>query len=145
MRKLTADDRAFIEAQPVGRLATADAAGRPHAIPICFVVIGDTLYFAIDEKPKREGGRPLKRLRNIIENPEVAVIVDHYEDDWSRLGWVMVRGPAEIIEGGEAYAAAHAALRARYPQYRAMNLERLPVVAIRIERVARWGNLSVGP
>ena len=138
---LTEQERSFIDAHPVARLATADAAAAPHVVPICFVVLGDTLYLTIDEKPKQDARR-LKRLRNIAENDQVAVIVDRYDDDWSRLGWVMLRGSAEIIETGAEHAAAQAALKARYPQYRAMELGGLPVIAVRIARVAHWGCLT---
>lgn len=142
MGELTAADRAFLEAQPVGRLATADSTGAPHAVPICYAVIADTVYFTIDQKPKSGDVRRLKRLRNIAENPQVAVIVDRYDADWARLGWVMVRGRGEVIADGEEHGRAQAALVERYPPYRAMDLSGLPVVAIRIERVARWGNLA---
>lgn len=138
---LTDLDRSFIDAHRVARLATADAQGVPHVVPICFVVLGNTLYLTIDEKPKQDVRR-LKRLRNIAENDQVAVIVDRYDDDWSQLGWVMLRGPAEIVETGPDHAAAQAALKTRYPQYRAMQLAGLPVIAIRIARVTRWGCLT---
>lgn len=138
---LTVQDRSFIAGQPVARLATADAQGAPHVVPICFVVLGDTLYLTIDHKPKQDPRR-LKRLRNIAENDEVAVVVDHYEDDWSRLAWVLLRGRAEILESGAEHGAAQAALAARYPQYRDMALDGLPVIAVRIARVARWGALG---
>ena len=138
---LTDLDRSFIDAHQVARLATADAKGVPHVVPICFVVLGNTLYLTIDEKPKQDVRR-LKRLRNIAENDQVAVIVDRYDDDWSQLGWVMLRGPAEIVETGPDHAAAQAALKTRYPQYRAMQLAGLPVIAIRIARVTRWGCLT---
>lgn len=138
---LTDLERSFVEAHPVARLATADAEGAPHVVPICFVVLEDTLYLTIDEKPKQDARR-LKRLRNIAANNKVAVVVDHYDDDWSQLGWVMLRGAAEIIEAGAEHAAAQSALKARYSQYRAMHLAGLPVVAVRIARVARWGCLT---
>ena len=135
---LTDQDRRFVAGQPVARLATADALGAPHAVPICFVVLGDTLYLTIDHKPKQDPRR-LKRLRNIAENDQVAVVVDHYEADWSRLAWVLLRGRAEILEGGDEHGVAQTALIARYPQYRDMDLAALPVIAVRISRVARWG------
>lgn len=143
--RLTEEDRAFLAALPVARLATADGQGQPHVLPICFVVIEDTVYFTIDEKPKSGDPRSLKRLRNIAENPQVAAIVDRYADDWGRLGWVMVRGRAEIIDQGEEHDRAQDALRTRYQPYREMDLADLPVVAIRIERVVRWGNLTPTP
>ncbi|MBU2533728.1 MAG: TIGR03668 family PPOX class F420-dependent oxidoreductase [Alphaproteobacteria bacterium] len=136
------EERVFIASQPVARLATASGSGAPHVVPICFVVIDESLYFTIDEKPKRSTARPLKRVRNIQENPKAAVIIDRYDDEWSRLGWVMLHGEAEIIESGEEHAMAQDALKARYPQYRQMMLSTLPVVAIRIRRTTIWGNLA---
>lgn len=139
---LSDSERAFVEAQRVAHLATADGQGVPHVVPVCFALDGVTLYIAIDEKPKvGEAGR-LKRLRNIAENAAVAVVIDRYDEDWTRLGWVMVRGTAEILERGDEVALAHALLRERYRQYQAMTLEGLPVIAMRIERVGRWGMLD---
>lgn len=139
---LSAEQSAFLDAHPVARLATADGNGAPHVIPICYVIVGDTLFFGIDEKPKSASTKPLKRIRNLIENPKAAVVVDRYDDDWSQLGWIMIRGSAEILENCSEQVQAHDALRARYPQYREMYLEPLPVVAIRIQRVVSWGNLG---
>ena len=130
-------ERAFLEGRRVAHLATADAAGMPNVGPVCFALAGDTVYMTIDRKPK--SGRPLKRLRNIAENPNVTLTADHYDDDdWSRLRWVMVRGRAEILEEGAEHDEAQERLRAKYPQYRAMDLAPLPVVAIRIQRVTGW-------
>lgn len=134
--------RVFLNGRRVGRLATADGAGRPHVVPACFALGALGVYITVDEKPKRKTGRPLKRIRNILENPSVALIVDRYDEDWSRLGWVMVRGSAEILENGDEHDRAQALLRDRYPQYRRMALEDLPVIAIRAERVTSWGNLD---
>lgn len=133
--------RRFVERSRVGHLATADATGAPFLTPVCFGLIGGTLYITIDEKPKR-GDRPLKRVRNILENPRVAFIVDRWSEDWTRLGWVMLRGPAEILETGGEHDAAQALLREKYPQYRAMSLADLPVIALRIAHVASWGDLA---
>ena len=141
--QLTADERRFIDANRVARLATADRNGEPHVIPICFVVVGDALYVTIDRKPKGADVSRLKRLRNIAENPAAAVIVDRYDDDWTALGWVMLRGHAEIVGTGEEHAVAQSALAERYPQYRNMEISDLPVIALRIERVTSWGNLAV--
>ena len=134
--------RRFVESMRVARLATADAKGAPHVVPVCFTVLGDNLYVTIDEKPKRAGVRAMKRLRNIAENPHVAVVVDRYDEDWSRLAWVMLRGRAEILDDGEEHDRAQAELRRRYPQYRTMRLESLPVIALRIDRVSAWGALA---
>ena len=133
--------RRFLDHCRVGHLATADKGGAPHVIPVCFAVRDETLYVTIDEKPKRRD-RPLKRVRNILENPNAAFVADRWDEDWTRLGWVMLRGPAEIIYHGAEHDRAQALLRERYPQYRAMNLAELPVIALRIERTTSWGNLA---
>ena len=131
--------RWFVESMRVARLATADAHGAPHVVPVCYALIDDSLYVTIDEKPKRAGARAMKRLRNIAENPGVAVVVDRYDEDWSRLSWVMLRGRAEILDSGDEHDRAQTALRERYPQYRTMRLDPLPVIALRIARVNAWG------
>ena len=133
--------RRFLEKSRVGRLATADRSGMPHAIPVCFAVDDNTLYVTIDEKPKRRDV-PLKRVRNILENPQAAFVADHWDEDWSRLGWVMLRGGAAILHDGAEHDRAQALLRERYPQYRAMSLAELPVITLRIEHAASWGDLS---
>ncbi|HEU0157949.1 MAG TPA: TIGR03668 family PPOX class F420-dependent oxidoreductase [Hyphomicrobiaceae bacterium] len=126
----------------IAHLATADRAGVPHVVPVCFVVSGRTLYVTIDRKPKRQPPRLLKRLRNIAENAQVAVVVDRYEEDWGRLGWVMLTGCADILAQGEEHDAAQDLLRGRYPQLAAMQIAELPVIAVRIARVTSWGNLA---
>jgi PPOX class probable F420-dependent enzyme len=133
--------RQFLDRCRVGRLATADKSGMPHVIPVCYAIAGETLYITIDEKPKRHD-RPLKRVRNILENPRAAFVADRYEEDWGRLGWVMLRGSAEILESGAEHDRAQTLLRTRYPQYRAMELAGLPVIALRIARSTSWGELS---
>jgi PPOX class probable F420-dependent enzyme len=135
-------ERTFLLDQRVGRLATADGNGAPHVLPVGYALNADTLYITIDDKPKRTSGRKLKRLQNIIENPRVAVIVDRYDEDWSRLGWVMLRGRAEILDDGEEHDTAQGLLRARYPQLAGMQIAGYPVIALRIERVTSWGDLS---
>ena len=101
--------RRFLDRRRVGHLATADRSGAPHLVPVCFAVEGANLYITIDEKPKRRD-RPLKRLRNICENPQVAFSADRWDEDWRRLGWVMLRGRAEIIEAGAEHDRAQALL-----------------------------------
>lgn len=137
---LSDEQRRFVEARRVGHLATADAGGVPHVVPVCFALAGDAAYVTIDEKPKRAGS--LKRVRNILKNPAVALVVDRWDEDWSRLGWVMLRGRAEILEAGAEHDRAQALLRARYPQLCAMRIEALPVIAIRIARAIAWGDLG---
>jgi len=132
----------FLAGCRVGHLATADARGMPHLVPVCFVVSEGALYITIDQKPKGDV-RALKRLRNITENPVAAFVADRWDEDWNRLGWVMLRGPAEILEEGAEHDRAQALLRSRYRQYQGMELAGLPVIAIRIARATSWGNLSV--
>jgi PPOX class probable F420-dependent enzyme len=120
-------------------LATCGADAAPHIVPICFVVSGDRLYSVVDEKPKRTR-TALKRLRNLRENPRAAVLVDHYEEDWGRLAYAMLRGEATEVTDPSEYAAALASLRAKYPQYRSMDLVagRNPMLRLAIEKVVYW-------
>ena len=135
---LSERQRAFLHEHRVARLATADASGQPHVLPVCFVLDGDALYVGIDRKPKRGPPARLKRLRNIAVNARVALTVDRWDEDWSRLAWVMVQGAAEVLAAGPEHDRAQDLLRARYPQYRDMDLAPLPVIAIRIERALGW-------
>jgi PPOX class probable F420-dependent enzyme len=141
MTVLSEAARAFCDRCRVARLATADANGVPHLVPICYAIVGDSLYITIDEKPKRTDV-PLKRLRNIAENPQIAVTMDHWDEDWRRLAWVMLHGSGEILADGAEHDAAQERLRERYPQYRSMDLAPLPVIAMRISRAAAWGDLA---
>jgi PPOX class probable F420-dependent enzyme len=136
---LAPEVRAFLEAERVGRLATADRSARPHVVPFVYALVGDALYFVVDEKPKKPG-RTLERIRNLLENPAVAVVVDRYDEDWSRLEYVLLRGRAALVDDPEEYARALERLRERYPQYRSMVLERQrnPMVRIVVERVHHW-------
>jgi len=139
---LTAAQRAFVLTRRVAHLATGGADGAPHAVPVCFALDGANVYIAVDEKPKRGDPRGLRRLRNIAANPRAALVADRYDDDWSRLGYVLLRGRAEVIDGGDEHAAALRLLRERYAPYRYMALESLPVIALRIERAVSWGRLD---
>jgi PPOX class probable F420-dependent enzyme len=136
-------ERRFLAHQRIAHLATADGRAVPHVVPVCFAIFKRTLYITIDDKPKRVSGIALKRLRNIAENLVVAVVVDRYDEDWARLGWVMLRGRAEILSKGAEHRDAQAVLRSRYPQLTAMQIAEYPVIAVRIERVTSWGDLSV--
>ena len=120
---------------PVARLATVGADGRPHIVPVCFVLDEQTLYFAVDSKPKRTTN--LQRLRNIAANPAVSILVDHYEDDWTRLWWVRVDGDARVVTDEVEARKAVKLLIARYSQYRA-NAPAGPVVAVAIGAVTGW-------
>ena len=127
--------RARLASVPVLHLATTDGQGRPHVVVTTFAADGDRLYTAVDAKPKRT--RDLKRLRNIRANPLVAVLADHYEDDWTRLWWVRADATAEIVEDPAAMARPIALLRERYPQYRETPPEG-PVIAITVGRWTGW-------
>ena len=133
----------FVEGQRVAHLATADARATPHLVPVCFAVSGHSVYIALDSKPKSVEPLSLKRVRNILSNPRVSLLVDHYEEDWTRLGWVRIDGRAEIVVEGDEQAQAVRLLRRRYDQYAEMLLEKAPIIALRIERVSGWGDLSI--
>lgn len=134
--RLSADQaRQRFVAVPVARLATASAGARPHIVPIVFVVAGDVLFTAVDAKPKRSTA--LRRLANIADNPQVCVLVDHYDDDWERLWWVRADGTARIAGGEEAQSAIRL-LTERYPRYRA---EPPPGPVITVD-VASWTGWS---
>jgi PPOX class probable F420-dependent enzyme len=135
--------RAFIASQRVARMATVDGHGEPSVVPICYAYDGTRFYTPIDDKPKQPGKR-LKRVRNIEETGEAALVIDHYAEDWSRLGWVMIRGRAALLHPKEpGHATAVELLRERYPQYRAMALERAPIIAITPTHTASWGALEI--
>ena len=136
-------EQLFLATLRVGRLATANSSAVPHVVPVCYAISDCTLYITIDEKPKQRVGQPLKRLRNIAENPAVAVVVDRYDEDWTLLGWVMVRGRADILTGGAEHRDAQTLLGSRYPQLKGMRIAHCPVIAVRIDRVLNWGNLTV--
>lgn len=136
-------ERAFIATARVGRLATVDARGEPFVVPVCFAYDGERLYTPIDEKPKRHD-RPLKRVRNIEETGRAALVIDQYDEDWSRLGWVLIRGSAALLTPDAAgHAEAVALLRERYHQYRTMALESAPLIALTPERLRSWGELGM--
>ena len=128
---------AFLREARVGRLATADVAGRPLVVPVCFAFDGEALYSAVDAKPKRT--RELRRLKNVAENPQVSLVVDDWHEDWSRLRWVIVEGRADVLRGGAEFDRALDSLREKYPQYRAMDLRTDgAVLRLRAERVLAW-------
>jgi PPOX class probable F420-dependent enzyme len=127
------EPRALLAAARVGRLATVRPDGRPHVVVCCFAVEGDVVWTAVDAKPKRDAR--LQRLANLRANPQASLLVDHYEEDWERLWWVRVDGPAAVLDEGDPRALA--ALTAKYPQY-AASPPGGPVIALTIERVSAW-------
>jgi PPOX class probable F420-dependent enzyme len=130
-----ADAKRRLAGSRSARLATVSDDGRPHIVPIVFALDGDTLYFAVDSKPKQTTN--LKRLRNIAANPAVSVLADHYEDDWTKLWWVRADGTARIVTDDSEASRAIDLLTRRYRQYVAQRPSG-PVVAIHIDRLSGW-------
>ena len=142
---LTPDERGFLAAARRAILATIDPAGQARLVPICFVVAdgaaGPVLYTPIDEKPKsRSDPLELARVRDIVERPAVTVLVERWDEDWTRLGWLRLRGTASVMDAAPATVVA--LLRGKYPQYRAHALERRPAIRIALVATRSWGNLS---
>jgi PPOX class probable F420-dependent enzyme len=136
---VTGDEaRQRFAAARVARLATVSGDGRPHLVPVVFVLVGSRVYTAVDQKPKRT--KALRRLANIAANPRVAVLVDRYDDDWAALWWVRADGVARIATGPEAGTAIEA-LTGRYPQYRGQPPPG-PVIAIDVDRWSYWSARS---
>ena len=131
----------FIRAARLAHLATAGADGQPHVVPICFVFDGKYFYSPIDEKPKRTSPTRLKRVTNIQENAQAALVIDRYSENWKRLAYVLIRGKAEILHRGAAHAEAVRRLRRKYPQYRHMAIDTRPMIQITPIRWTLWGNL----
>lgn len=138
----TESERVFLNRLRVARLATADASGQPHVIPIVFAIDGRLLYIPIDEKPKQVAPKELKRVRNLLVNPQLAIVADEYDEDWTRLAWVLVTGRGEIVEQGEAHLTAVRLLHAKYTQYKAMPLDRRPIIVVTPLTVTSWGALT---
>ena len=135
MRRSSATPGSPISPPPTKR------AGQPHVIPICFAFDGKRFFSPIDEKPKRTAPAKLKRLRNIGENPHVALVIDHYEEDWRKLAYVLVFGKARILQSGVKHRSAVKLLRRKYRQYRRMAIDARPMIVITPTRVVGWGAL----
>ncbi|MFN2589861.1 MAG: TIGR03668 family PPOX class F420-dependent oxidoreductase [Actinomycetota bacterium] len=119
----------------VGRLATADGGGIPHVVPFVYALVDATVYWAVDRKPKRS--RRLRRLENIAVNPNVELVVDHFDEDWSRLWWVRATGSARVVDAGAERDRALSALADKYEQYRSDPPDG-PVIAIDVTRIVGW-------
>ena len=131
-------ERGLLDRARVGRLATADASGEPHVIPVVFALDDDHLYTPLDDKPKKADRRRLKRVRNVAENPRVAIVVDEYDEDWTSLAWVLVRGTARIVESGHEHDRGVALLHQKYRQYASMPLTERPIILVTPTHVASW-------
>jgi len=147
---LTPEQFQRLAAAPVGHLSTAGKSGVPHVIPVCFAVSqcedGAAVYIALDQKPKRASLTRLRRVRNILENPQVALVVDHYDPDWTQLWYVLLSGTARLLEDGpgetEERRTAILTLRQKYPQYREMEIDDNPVIRITPLRATAWSYTS---
>jgi PPOX class probable F420-dependent enzyme len=133
---MTTDEaRARFAAERVARLATVDASGSPHIVPITFAMDGSRVVSAVDAKPKR--GLRLRRLENIAANPHVSLLVDHYHEDWRRLWWVRADGTAHIVDGGPELTRFLDLLRERYTQYRQVELTG-PAIVVEVDSWKGW-------
>jgi PPOX class probable F420-dependent enzyme len=140
---LESAQRQYLETARVGRLATADADGRPHAVPVCFALQEGQFVTPLDEKSKRVDPAALRRVRNVRANPRVTLIVDHYTEDWDALGWVQIRGTARIVEPqDQRHDRSVRALRDKYDQYANHELGERPLIRIEPGSVASWGRLE---
>ena len=139
---LTCWEERFVRSARVGHLATSAPTGQPHVVPVCFVLSGGALYVGLDSKPKSVDVMRLRRVRNLHENPSVAFMVDRYDEDWSRLGYVLVSGTADVCRSGCDREGAIEDLRAKYPQYRTMLPDDAPVIRIVPESATSWGDLA---
>lgn len=139
MGVLTEEARCFADKHRVARLATASCDAEPHVIPLCYARLGDDIYFVIDEKPKQTH-LGLKRLQNIRANSRVALVIDDYDDDWTQLAYLLVRGLAALVDDPAEFERVLEQLLVRYPQYAEMSLgpERNPMVRISVERMQLW-------
>jgi PPOX class probable F420-dependent enzyme len=138
MAGLSPEQILFLEGQRVARLATVDEDGKPHVVPVCFACVAGLVYTPIDEKPKRVTATALRRVRNILAHPDVCLVADRYDDDWTRLAWLQVHGQASLATDAAERGTALTALRARYPQYLRMDLESYPLIRIAPTRVVAW-------
>jgi len=128
----------------VGHLATADENARPHVIPVCFATDGRSIYSVLDQKPKRTALTGLRRVKNILANPQATLLVDHYEEDWGNLWYLMVSGRAELVMDGQEQTDAVVLLRNKYQQYQEMDIGQNPVIKITPENIVSWGAALCG-
>jgi len=143
MPPISDEAHAKLRAARVARLATLDSNQAPHMVPICFSYDGSVFYTAIDGKPKSVPPTQLARLKNIQANPQVALLIDEYDEDWSRLWYVLVRGEADLVSTSEERGHALAQLKAKYSQYRAgMLSDDAPILRVTPQRISTWGTID---
>jgi PPOX class probable F420-dependent enzyme len=143
---LSAAARELLTTARVAHLATSDQYARPHVVPIVFVWQEGVLYTPLDRKTKRDDDwHALRRVRNIETNGRVAIVVDRYDEDWSRLAWVLLEGVATILESGDERDAGAKLLREKYAQYETLSLDGRPIVRVEIERAGEWSSGSPSP
>jgi PPOX class probable F420-dependent enzyme len=154
---LDATHRAFVSSARRATLATTAPDGRPRLVPICFVLSPDDdgmgrarLYMPLDEKPKRDPDpRRLARVRDLLVLPQATLLIDRWDEDWTRLGWVRLYATGEVLEPEprevEEHAAAVDALRAKYAQYERQAIDARPIVRFAIDRVVAWGAIDDAP
>lgn len=130
---------AILEAARIGHPATASADGNRHVVPICYAFTDNAVYSAIDEKPKTSAPSYHKRMKTISENPLSAVVIDSYSEDWDELGYLLIRGRAQVLHGGKEHTRAVSLLHQRYAQYTDLRLEERPTIRITPTTVAAWG------
>ena len=139
MPPLTESQAHFLADARVGRLATASAEGRPHVVPVCFAYDGENIYIVLDQKPKTVELTRLRRVRNILSNPHATLVVDHYDEDWQNLRYILVTCRAEVLAGSEDEATeAVSILRKKYRQYHEMDLDGNPVIKLTPQRFTAW-------
>ena len=139
MVQLSSSQSRLLAGARIGHLSTADTAGAAHVIPVCYAFDGHSIYSVLDQKPKRTSLTRLRRVKNILANPQVALVVDHYEEEWSLLWYILVTGKAELLLEGDERAEAIGKLREKYQQYRDMAIDLNPVIKITPGKVVSWG------
>lgn len=139
---LTGDARRFVASARVGRLATSTPGGRPHVVPVCFAVADDDIYVGLDAKPKSVDVSKLRRVRNIIRNPQASLLIDRYSEDWEQLGFVLITADAQLVSNEEERTGAVRALRHKYVQYHVLLSDDAPVIRLKAVHVTSWGDLT---
>ncbi len=131
----------FISNQRVARLGTVDKEGHPYVVPICYIFDGEFIFSVLDQKPKTVGLLELKRVRNIISNPQVSLVIDKYCEDWQKLGFVTILGKANLLQDGNEHDRIILMLKEKYIQYRSMNIDHNPIIKITVTKMIAWGDL----